>query len=77
MRYKMDAECQFDVGRFLQKIHVLNIIATQMEIGVDMEVEFTSPRSLSEIRKALSEIEDGHVMAETVELKEFYTGERG
>lgn len=54
--------------------------ATRMKIAgnpiPDMTVVFSSEMTLAEIHKALREIVDGHVMAETVNLESKYTGER-
>lgn len=80
-KYKLRAECSADLGNLLQKISVQKFNAIQMNIEgaiiPDMEATFSSRLSLSEIRSALSAIEDGHVMAETVALESKYTGERG
>ncbi len=73
-RYKMRAECQVDVGRFLRKVPVLALSA---EGSLDMVIDFTSNLTLDEIRKKISKIVDGHVMLETVALYEEYTGFRG
>jgi len=81
IKYKMRAECSVDVGRFLQEVPVESLKASQVEVdGVaypDVIVEFSSVMPLDEIRKAMGEIVDGHVMAETVELESRYTGNRG
>lgn len=42
----------------------------------DFEVEFRSRMALKELKKLIAQIDDGHVMLETIELKENYTGER-
>ncbi len=74
--YKMRAECQADLGRFLMVVAVRSFTTTASLLP-DMDAEFTSPLSLDEIRKLMAEIEDGHVMLETVNYKDQYTGERG
>lgn len=42
----------------------------------DVEVEFTSTRSLQELRHIFSTIEDAHVMYQTINYSQLYMGER-
>lgn len=74
--YKMRAECQVDLGRFLMAVAVRSFTTTASLLP-DMDAEFTSPLGLDEIKKLLAKIPDGHVMLETVNYKDQYTGERG
>lgn len=78
--YKMRAECSVDVGRFLIQVGCLSISSKMMEIDgayiPDMEVTFTSRLSLAQLQKEIAKIEDGHVMFESLNIAEKYTGER-
>lgn len=74
--YKMRAECQVDLGRFLMAVAVRSFTTTASLLP-DMDATFTSPLSLDEIKKLLAKIPDGHVMLETVNFEGQYTGERG
>jgi hypothetical protein len=82
--YKFRAECIHDVWRFLDKISrdsitQLSITPVEINPGVfvpDVEVEITTETLFKEIHKILRGIVDGHVMSETIQLKELYTGER-
>ena len=74
-KYKMRAECQHDLGHFLQAVHVLTFNVTET-LCPDVDVEFTSTKSLKEIRDAIRNIVDGHVMLQTVDVASKYTGER-
>lgn len=79
-KYKMRAECQNDLGHALLAIPMEHLTASQVVSDgttyPDVIVEFVSSMPLEEIRNALSNIVDGHVMAETVELESEYTGNR-
>lgn len=78
--YKMRAECIADLTSFLEKVPVESFSAKHMKIQdvilPDLVIEFSSPLKLTEIRNAMAEIIDGHVMLETVALASEYTGER-
>jgi hypothetical protein len=74
--YKMRAECAADLGRFLAQVTVNTFAAERFENFPDMEASFTSPLTLEQIRMLIAQIEDGHVMLETVSLAKDYTGER-
>jgi hypothetical protein len=80
MTYKMRAECNADLGRFLTEVAVDSFKADRVKIKdlvlPDVIAEFTSTLSLEQIRQAISGIEDGHVMLETVNTAAEYTGER-
>lgn len=75
--YRFRAECNHDVQEFL-KIAGKNIMEITVTRGSlpDTYVEFTSTMSLEKIRKSMRKVVDGHVMLQTVALKEDYTGER-
>ena len=77
-RYRFRAECWPDVEQ------LLSIIAGKMSKMTviierpfpDVEVTLDCPLSLEELRAAMHQVEDGHVMVETVAESEVYTGER-
>lgn len=79
-KFKMRAECQTDLGKFLSEIPVNSFRAEQITFkGValpDMVAEFTSPWELDAIKDAMAKIPDGHVMFETIAPFSEYTGER-
>lgn len=79
--YKMRAECAHDLAAFMVTVPVQSFRADKVVInGIqlpDMVAEFTSSLSLKEIKAAIADIEDGHVMLETVALQSEYTGKRG
>lgn len=80
-RYKMRAECVSDVGNFLKFVPTGRVTITPCNIKgnwiPDVDVSFTSPWSLADIRvHATINVQDGHVMAESVALAKDYTGER-
>jgi hypothetical protein len=82
--YKFRAECIHDVWQFLDKISrdsitQLSITPVEINPGVfipDVEVEITTGIIFKEICKILRGIVDSHVMQETIQVKELYTGER-
>lgn len=72
--YKLRAECLHDV---LQTMDFVDRFCITRDNGYpDVEFDFDSKLSLNEIKARLRGIEDGHVMLETVQLFEKYTGER-
>lgn len=80
-RYKMRAECVNDVGNFLKFIPTGRVVITPCNLEgnwiPDVDVSFTSPWPLADIRRhATIDVQDGHVMAETVALAKDYTGWR-
>lgn len=79
--YKMRAECMVDVGRFLSQLVVVDDVTIEHaymgdHMMSDVECTFRSPNDLVALRTFLAAIPDGHVMLETLQLKENYTGER-
>jgi acetone carboxylase gamma subunit len=73
--YKLRAEALVDVVRLLEQVPT-----TQYKIicdfQPDVELEFKSKESLEQIKNAMKDIPDSHVMLETVALAKDYTGER-
>ncbi|PIF60055.1 lipopolysaccharide core heptose(II) kinase RfaY [Flavobacterium sp. 2] len=75
--YKFRAECEIDVDE-LRKIMGRKCLKINKEIGVfpDTNVNLLTTLDLNELRNEMRKIDDGHVMIQTVALKEVYTGER-
>ncbi len=72
--YKFRDECPVDVFRFSQKLTEKNI-SFYMK-SVDDGWELKSPAGFMEIIRVANETDDCHVIVDTFELKENYTGER-
>ena len=77
-RFKLRAECFQDVVEFINKVpkKVWQIKVEQEDFLPDMVFEFSSEMTLQEIILVLSKIQDGHVMMDTINPIEKYTGER-
>lgn len=83
--FKFRAECPSDVVELMQHIYFDRIEIVRMwPPGADVEVTIegswaqgeSAPLSLAELCAILANIQDGHVMAETVTDVDKYTGER-
>jgi hypothetical protein len=75
--YKLRAECLIDVEQFVaNNIKVKDICPLISSDFPDRELEFISSLSKKEIIKILNKIPDSHVMIETLEKIEKYTGKR-
>lgn len=75
--FKMRAECQADLGRFLTEVGVISFNATLIKSGFpDVEAEFIAYGDLNSLRIELAKIVDGHVMLESLNYSDKYTGER-
>lgn len=69
--YSFRAECSLDVERFQAEVRKTQL---SVEVGVmrgeapypDREVEFQSAASLEELRNTMRNVEDGHVMLQTL-----------
>jgi hypothetical protein len=83
-KYKMRAEAQGDVEVWLangarQQITALVITPATLDMpipDVDVDVVFYSALSLDELRETLRKVPDGHVMLESLNTADQYTGER-
>lgn len=76
--YKFRSECEHDVNE-LRKILRYNFYTLTKTIHPylpDTIVEIATSLTLKEIQDIIREITDGHVMLQTIALKENYTGER-
>ena len=75
--YKFQAECRPDVGRFLKRFveyDTINISTEGFIFGC--EVQMVSVKTIDEIREHMKKIVDGHVMIESLNYANEYTGER-
>ena len=76
-RFKFRAETSYDVCNFIYKIE-----HDQMEIHIkffavpDVEVTLVTDKTKEEVIELMLEVDDSHVMIETLEPEEDYTGER-
>lgn len=77
-QYRFRCECQMDLGRLIVKaaeqtrppIYLLVVKVNRDEVLVETEL------TLAALKNLLWSIEDGHVMAETVDFAHRYTGSR-
>lgn len=78
VRYKLRAECSHDVLQFLKNaIPWLSWFAmTANKCTPDVEFEFETNMTYSNILSIIESIDDAHVMYQTVNPVELYTGER-
>jgi hypothetical protein len=81
--YKFRAECQSDVEALkanLQNFGTFHLSTTQMQIdGIpipDVEAELELNSDIDRVLNAMRSIPDSHVMIQTLEIAENYTGER-
>lgn len=77
--YKFRAECKRDVDEFIKvgKISETDIDIANDDNGLpDVDLELKSYKSIKEIRELMSTIIDGHVMVESLNYADKYTGER-
>ena len=79
-RFKLRAECIYDVIQFIRSRKIKNIwyvkIEQQEVLFPDVDFEFNTRMSLKEILIILSKIPDSHVMMDTINPIEKYTGKR-
>ncbi|RDB07928.1 protein kinase domain-containing protein [Runella aurantiaca] len=75
--YCFRAECEIDVDE-LRKLMGRKCLKIKKNIDVfpDVFVVLYTTLQLDELRDEIRKVEDGHVMLQTVELKDNYTGER-
>lgn len=78
--YRFRAELEHDVNELCKILgrRIEKIIKTMKSpyLFMDTEVEIHIDLSLEELRDAMREVEDGHVMVQTVTLRDQYTGKR-
>jgi len=80
VEYRLRAECLSDFVEFLKTsiktIGFKKYTVVQEGPFPDIEVELDSDVPLEFIRNELKKVTDGHVMVQTIALKDLYTGER-
>lgn len=78
MKYQFRAECRHDAERFYEENSeaIANLTITPWEGFPDVDVTFESHLELNEIIELMKDIDDGHVMYQTVKPIDEYTGER-
>ncbi len=76
--YKFRAECEHDVNelRRILRYKFYTLTKTIHPYLPDTIVELATSYTLQELQDYIREITDGHVMLQTIALKEDYTGER-
>lgn len=78
-RYRFRAESPADIGALLAFHGKDRFCFQQLEITIDRGepiCSFSSTMTLDEIRRSMWRVIDGHVMAQTVQLADEFTGER-
>ena len=76
-KFKFRAECLRDVEELVRVInHNEMVVEIRFFRVADVEVILTTNLSLEEIINTTFEIDDLHVIRESVQLLEMYTGER-
>jgi hypothetical protein len=81
-RYKLRAECESDVDLLLCLLERSRTPITEWSVehsdpGIpDVDLVFACALPIEALRRAITEIEDGHVMGETIAPFDAYTGER-
>ncbi len=74
-QYKFRAECVQDVDNLKERLPGRYDVQF-MEGFPDVEVRLSTNLNLNEVLKVMETVPDGHVMLETVEHEEEYTGVR-
>jgi len=74
--YKLRAECKFDLDLFIKIANLSEIKIIQIEDYPDCELEFSSDKSIEELRDLMLGVPDSHVMRETLNEFKNYTGLR-
>jgi len=76
--YKLRAECEHDVNEFrrILRYDFYSLTKTIHPYLPDTIVEIATSLALQELQDIIRQIPDGHVMLQTIALKENYTGER-
>ncbi|MEA5600069.1 protein kinase domain-containing protein [Nostoc sp. UHCC 0252] len=75
--YKFKSECEHDVDSLRQLLgREMVSISKTIKIFPDTEVEIVTTLELEALRDKMRQVEDGHVMVQTLLHKADYTGER-
>jgi hypothetical protein len=76
MTYKLRAEFFLDVFTFIESFKPLTYKIIKDGVLPDVEFEFDSDCNIDSIINAIEQLEDCHVMAQTIKPINEYTGER-
>jgi len=78
MIVKFRAECAWDIAQLMTETKATwnRITITRLDPYPDVEVVIDSEMSIEDWRECLSVIPDSHVMVDTVQPIELYTGHR-
>ena len=79
--YKFRAECDADVDNLMRLLieagYITSCLINKEDITVpDIEVSLISEISIDDLRYYMKQIEDSHVMIQTLNTCDKYTGER-
>lgn len=78
-KYKFRAETASDVYRLGEilgfRVEAMSLRRPKADFA-DVEVELETWLTLEQLRDTMRRVKDGHVMLQTVQLPESYTGER-
>ena len=76
--YKFRSECPEDTDKFIEKFkhHIIVIDRKSDPDFPDEDIEFSSLKAIDEIRQVMREIEDSHVMLQSLNFADEYTGDR-
>ena len=76
--YKFRAECINDVLQFMEKAKFhYDVKIVRKGVFPDVVVELATKEPLNSITTVFKESPDSHVVLETIQPKNLYTGERG
>ena len=75
-KYKFRAECLSDVIHFLRQFGVKKVKIKSMKNIPDVTAVIKTKKSIKELIKIAQNLEDCHVIAQTIRKKKEYTGER-
>ena len=86
-KYKLRSECYVDianfVGRLVDECHASNYKERFETINIypdpdypDCDMDFSTTFTIDKVREIIAGIPDAHVMLETVQYEENYTGDR-
>lgn len=76
MTYKLIAECFLEVFNFIERFKPITFKIINESDSPDVEFEFDSNGNIDLNINAINQIEDCHVMAQTIKPINEYTGER-
>lgn len=74
--FKLRAECKFDIDLFIKIANLNDYEIIQVEEYPDCEFEFSSKLSIPELKDLMTGVPDSHVMRETIQELDKYTGIR-